>query len=147
MKLDALVRWYETLTPETVPQLGDLYHERARFRDPFNDVRGHAAIAAIFRHMFNTTEQPLFRITDRQRQGRTAWVSWVFDFGLRGRAMRIEGVSRLDFGDDGRVIEHRDYWDATELFEAFPLVGTILRHLKRLSGTPCRGMGNRTASR
>ena len=54
MKLDALVDWYSTLTPTTIPQLQALYHEQAHFRDPFNDVQGQAAIGAIFRHMFAT---------------------------------------------------------------------------------------------
>ena len=48
MKLDALLHWYETLTPETIPHLNGLYHEQARFHDPFNDVRGHEAITVIF---------------------------------------------------------------------------------------------------
>ena len=137
MKLDALVNWYETLTPETIYNLSQIYHEDARFRDPFNDVYGHEAIAGIFQHMFKTTKDPLFRITATQQEGNTAWVSWTFDFGLRGKVLSIDGVTRLGFGDDGRVIDHRDFWDATDLFEAFPFVGGILRVLKRSLKTPC----------
>ena len=33
---------------------------------------------------------------------------------------------------DGRVVEHRDYWDAAEqLYEKLPLIGGVLRLLKR----------------
>ena len=143
MKLDALVNWYETLRPETIHNLSNIYHEDARFRDPFNDVYGHEAIAGIFRHMFKTTKDPLFRITATQKEDQTAWVSWTFDFGLHGKALSIDGVTRLDFADDGRVIDHRDFWDATELFEAFPFVGRILRFLKRKLNTPCLKSKNR----
>jgi len=136
MNLDALIDWYSTLTPETIPAIRGIYHEKARFRDPFNDVRGHQAIAAIFEHMFDTTVNPVFRVTSKQQEGATAWVSWTFEFGLRGRALSIEGVSRLDFGDDGRVIDHRDYWDATDLFVQFPLLGSLLRYLKSRLSAP-----------
>ena len=143
MKLEALVNWYETLTPETISSLSEIYHEDARFRDPFNDVCGHAAIAGIFQHMFKTTKDPLFRITASQKEGETAWVSWTFDFGLGGKVLSIDGATRLVFGDDGRVIDHRDFWDATELFEAFPLVGRIVRFLKRSLSTPSPKPRNR----
>jgi len=58
MKLDALIDWYSTLTPETISDMRGIHHESADFRDPFNEVRGHRAIAAIFEHMFDTTENP-----------------------------------------------------------------------------------------
>jgi len=136
MKLDALVDWYSTLAPETICELRGIYHEQAHFRDPFNDIRGHRAIAAIFEHMFKTTDNPVFHITATQQDGATAWVSWTFDFRLRGKALSIEGVTRLDFGDDGRVIAHRDYWDALDLFVQLPLLGTLMRYLRsRLSAT------------
>lgn len=131
MKLAELVRWYETLTPETVESLNTIYHEDACFRDPFNDVRGQAAIAGIFQHMFVTTKNPVFRISATQKEGDTAWVSWTFDFALRNRVLSIDGATRLIFGDDGRVVDHRDFWDATELFEVFPLLGPVLRAIKR----------------
>lgn len=136
MKLDALIDWYSTLTPETISDIRGIYHERAHFRDPFNEVRGHQAIAAIFEHMFNTTENPVFRVTSKQKEGATAWVSWTFSFGLRGKALSVEGVSRLDFGDDGRVIDHRDYWDTTDLFIEIPLLGALLHHLKSRLSAP-----------
>ena len=131
MKLDELVDWYSTLTPETIPRISEIYHEDARFRDPFNDVYGYQAIAIVFEHMFETTENPAFKIMSTQKDGNIAWVSWTFNFLLRGKALSIEGVTRLDFGPDGRVVIHRDYWDAMDLFIHFPLVGALLRYLKR----------------
>lgn len=130
MKLEALVDWYRCLTPDTIPQLDEIYHEQARFRDPFNDVRGHEAIAAIFQHMFATTEEPRFLIQDVHTTGETAWVSWVFDFRLYAKELSIEGVTRLEFASDGRVLEHRDYWDALDLFGQLPLLGRIARFMR-----------------
>ena len=136
MKLDVLINWYSTLTPETIPRIRGIYHEDARVRDPFNDVNGHQAIAAIFEHMFETTENPVFKIMSTQKDGNIAWVSWTFNFQLRSKALSIEGVTRLDFGPDGRVVIHRDYWDAMDLFIHFPLLGALLRYLKRRMSSP-----------
>ena len=134
MKLDALVDWYSTLTPETIPGIGDIYHEDAHFRDPFNDVCGHRAIAAIFEHMFKVTEEPVFRITGTQKAASTAWVTWTFDFRLRGKPISIDGMTYLSFAADGRVLVHRDYWDALDLLVELPLLGSILRLVRgRLS--------------
>ena len=33
---------------------------------------------------------------------------------------------------DGRIVMHRDYWDvAEELYEKLPLIGALMRWLKR----------------
>lgn len=136
MKLRELVNWYTSLTPETIQLIDGIYHEQASFRDPFNDVRGVRQISAIFEHMFVVTQQPLFLISDWQVQGDIAWVSWTFDFRLGGRSIAIEGATRLEFGDDGRVLVHRDYWDGLDLLVEFPLIGSLLRMIRKRLKAP-----------
>ncbi|MCP5448410.1 MAG: nuclear transport factor 2 family protein [Chromatiaceae bacterium] len=143
MKLNELINWYSSLTPETLPQLSAIYHEQASFRDPFNEVRGQHGIAAIFEHMFEVTQQPVFRISSAQTEGTVAWVSWTFDCRLYGRSISIDGVTRLDFADDGRVMMHRDYWDALDMLAELPLLGPVLRLIRRKLGVP-RRLLNRT---
>ena len=49
--------------------------------------------------------------------------------------MIIQGASRLQFAADGRVASHRDYWDSgRELYEHLPLLGVLLRALRRRLG-------------
>jgi len=136
VRLEALIRWYEGLTPERLEEVSQLYHEQAGFQDPFNRVRGQAAIRAVFRHMFETTRNPRFRVTDRRVEGDVAWLCWRFDCRLRGRAIAFEGATRLRFGEDGRVLDHRDYWDAADLFQPLPLLGTMVRLVKRRLSLP-----------
>ena len=138
MKLNELIDWCSSLTLETIPQLSASYHEQASFRDPFNKVRGQREITAIFVHMFEVTQQPLFHITSAQREGVVVWVSWTFDFKLYGRRISIDGVTRLDFADDGRVLVHRDYWDALGLLAELPLVGVNLGFIRRKPSVPGR---------
>lgn len=128
---EALLAWYATLTPDTVSRVGEFYAVDAQFRDPFNDVRGVAAIEAIFRHMFAHTERPRFIIEERIVQGQQTFVTWMFVFGLRGKPYQISGGSHLRFNQAGLVVMHRDYWDAAEeLLEKLPLVGPPIRWLR-----------------
>ena len=63
--LAGIVRFYETLAPDSLDQLAGLYAADARFKDPFNDVVGVETISGIFRHMFATVEAPRFEVTTR----------------------------------------------------------------------------------
>ena len=127
-----LACFYETLTPAALDGLDQLYAPDARFKDPFNEVVGIAAIRRIFAHMFATTEAPRFEVTDCIEQGGQAMLGWTFRFALRGRALTVRGVTHLRFDADGQVTLHRDYWDAAEeLYEKLPLLGGLMRAIRR----------------
>jgi len=134
--VDAVVQWFEHLTPASVQHVSRYYAADARFKDPFNDVRGVPAIEAIFVHMFEALVAPRFVVTGRVAQGDQCFLTWEFRFGFRnfhqGREQVILGASHLVFDATGKVQLHRDYWDAAEeLYEKLPLVGGLMRWLKR----------------
>ncbi len=138
--VDQIVEAFQTLTPASVETLDTLYAPEARFKDPFNDVRGLAAIQRIFRHMYVNLENPRFIITERIVQGRQCFLTWEFHFAFRrfkqGQAQCILGGSHLVLNSDGRITLHRDYWDAAEeLYEKIPLVGSLMRWMKRRSNS------------
>jgi hypothetical protein len=131
-----VVDFFESLTPTKLGQLAALYHADARFVDPFNDVRGLPAIEAIFRHMFVALEEPRFVVTGQVVQGAQCFLLWDFHFRFKrfdtDTAQTIHGTSHLVFSDDGLVTLHRDYWDAAqELYEKLPLIGGLMRWLKK----------------
>lgn len=132
--LDGLVRFYENLTPASVPALRTLYTHDARFKDPFNDVRGHAAIEKVFAHMFEQIAQPRFIVTTRVVKGSDAFLVWDLVFRMRSRPdvpYSIRGASHIVFAEGGLVADHRDYWDAAEeLYEKLPVLGALMRWLK-----------------
>ena len=137
MDVDRLVAFYHELTPQSLSRLGELYAADAYFKDPFNEVRGVAAIARIFTHMFRQVEAPRFRVSERVVDAGGALLVWEFSYRARrlggGAEQRIRGVSHLKFAADGKVAYHRDYWDAAEeLYMKLPLLGALLRRLQRL---------------
>ncbi|WP_088283524.1 nuclear transport factor 2 family protein [Ideonella sp. A 288] len=127
--------FFEALSPADLDRLGELYAADAHFVDPFNDVRGLIAVRGIFAHMFQTLDRPHFRVLDSFARGQQAFLTWDFHFTTKGagaRAMTIHGSTHLRFGPDGRIALHRDYWDAAgELYARLPLIGAVMRWLKR----------------
>jgi hypothetical protein len=127
--------FYETLTPDAVKRLGEVYAPDARFKDPFNDVAGVAAIQAVLAAMYRQVDRPRFVVTRSLADGDDAFLVWTFYFFFRGDAARertIHGATHILFAADGRVAVHRDYWDAAgELYEKLPILGALMRWLKR----------------
>lgn len=124
--------WYQQLTPDSLEHIHRYYHSSARFKDPFNTVQGRWGILDIFRHMFQTLEAPRFVILQQLLDADQAFLTWDFHFQRGGKAYKLHGSSHLQFGPDGLVTLHRDYWDsAEELLHKLPLIGPILRALRR----------------
>jgi steroid delta-isomerase len=135
-RVDAVVNFFETLTPKTVAELPRFYAADCRFKDPFNDVHGLDALGAIFRHMFDQLEAPRFIVRERVVDQSRVLLTWDFEFRFRRWqprvTQRIHGASLLTFDAAGLVAAHRDYWDAAEeLYEKLPGIGALLRLLKR----------------
>lgn len=131
-----LAQLYESLSPELLPQLAQCYASGARFKDPFNDIQGVPALVRVFEHLFAALEQPRFVVTQRIVQGDQAFLVWEFYFRLRHPRLRseqiIRGATHLQFDTHGLVVLHRDYWDAAEeLYEKLPLLGGLMRWLRR----------------
>lgn len=130
--LDRLIAWFESLSPQTLAQIGEHYASAARFKDPFNDLAGLDAIRRVYAHMFASLDAPRFSVESRLGDATQAFVVWRFDFALRGRVMCIRGSTHLCFDTQGRITVHRDYWDAAEeVYEHVPLLGGLLRLVKR----------------
>lgn len=134
--VDRIEVFFAALGPTDLIRLGDFYTPDAYFKDPFNEVRGVAAIEGIFRHMFDALDTPRFVITRRVVDGDQCFLVWEFRFAFRsfhkGVQQVVHGGSHLILAPDGRIQSHRDYWDAAEeLYEKLPLVGSLIRWLKR----------------
>jgi ketosteroid isomerase-like protein len=138
LRVAHIVTLFETLTAADVARLDDLYAGDVRFKDPFNEVQGITAVQRIFAHMFVALDEPHFIVRDILVQGDACFLSWdfVFRFKRFSRELQtIRGASHLLLDAQGRITLHRDYWDAAEeLYEKLPVVGGLMRWLKRRAG-------------
>lgn len=135
-ELARLVAFYEGIALGSMrAQLERIYAPDAQFKDPFNEVRGIEPIAAIFTHMFEQVDQPRFVVTSTVLQGDDAFLTWEFLFRMKRFSREpqcIRGATQIRFDASGAVMTHRDYWDAAEeLYEKLPIIGSVMRWLKR----------------
>ena len=132
------VNFFETISEETTRHMGTVYTQDAYFKDPFNEVTRLGEIEAIFAHMFTQVNEPRFEVTEVIAQGEQAFLVWDFVFRMKRfdteTLQRVKGSSHLRFSDAGLIQYHRDYWDvAEELYEKIPVLGGLMRLLKRRS--------------
>ena len=137
---DNLATFFETLSPQSVAQLHTIYDAQARFKDPFNEVKGLPEIERIFRHMYVTLDQPHFVVTGQVVDGAQAFLTWEFRFRFKRfdttTLQAVRGASHVVFNEQGLVTMHRDYWDAAEeLYEKLPVLGGVMRWLKKRANT------------
>ncbi len=133
----ALIEFFEGLSPATIGRFPEYYAVDACFKDPFNEVRGVQPIQRIFAHMFRQLSEPRFVVRERVVDEHGALLVWELHYRLHGwwgkaGEQVIHGASHLRFEATGKVIWHRDYWDAAEeLYAKLPVIGWLLRAFKR----------------
>jgi hypothetical protein len=91
--------------------------------------------------MFEQVDAPRFVVTEALVQGSSVMLTWDFNFSfkppLRAGLQCIRGCSHLRLDANGRVVFHRDYWDtAEELYEKMPVLGGLMRWLRRRASLP-----------
>ena len=135
--LDKLIDFFESISQENTVDLKQIYTDDVFFKDPFNEVNGIQHVITIFDHMFHQLDQPRFVVTTHVSQGDQAFLTWDFLFKMKRfnrNEQCIRGASHIRFAADGRVCYHRDYWDvAEELYEKLPLIGSVMRGLKKMA--------------
>ncbi|MFO1070186.1 MAG: nuclear transport factor 2 family protein [Geminicoccaceae bacterium] len=132
MSIEAYARYWETLSPATTGDLRGLARSDLVFRDPFNEIRGVDAVVAMLDRMFRDLGQPRFVVVRIASDGPVSFIRWDFTFELRGRPLRIEGVSEVELDGEGRVARHIDHWDAAgQVYERIPLLGGLLRQVRK----------------
>lgn len=139
VELNRLEAFYTELTADNLTEIRSIYAPGAYFKDPFNEVTGIEAIEHIFSHMFTTVAKPRFEVISRVlgsgENDHEAFLVWLFHWKApTGMTLPppIRGSSHIKFDTTGRVVYHRDYWDAAEeLYETLPVLGSVLRLIKR----------------
>ena len=110
--------------------------DTAYFIEGVFEIRGIKPIQRIFAHMYVALDKPRFVITKKIVEDNTCFLAWDFKFYMKKynktTEQTIRGGSHLILNTEGKIVSHRDYWDAAEeLYEKLPLVGALMRWLKK----------------
>ncbi|MFM6921450.1 MAG: nuclear transport factor 2 family protein, partial [Polynucleobacter victoriensis] len=90
LRIQNVIAQFESLSPQSVNQLTNLYASDAVFKDPFNAVKGHNAIKHIFLHMFNQVNNPRFVIKSVLENDQHASLTWEFEFQFKSSPNQSE---------------------------------------------------------
>lgn len=130
---------FASLTPDRINDLCERLAPDVHFRDPFNDLYGRHSVRALLNDMFERTGKPAFELLEVcwHEPNRCAWLRWQFaaQVPVIGE-LKVEGSSRIRLDQAGRVAEHLDYWDSAPVYLQLPLIGALLRRVKRKMALP-----------
>ncbi len=111
------------------------YHPDVRFRDAIQEVHGREAFIDMTRRFVRRAKDLDVEVHDTAQDGNVIFLQWTMRmrFG-RGPKSAIEGTTKLTLDAQGKVVEHRDYFDLWgDALDALPVVGKLYRALiKRL---------------
>ncbi|WP_151669299.1 nuclear transport factor 2 family protein [Nitrincola schmidtii] len=124
---------FSNLTPETLDQFKAIVSDDIHFKDPFNDVRDFNKMKQILSEMFEHTDGPAFNVYEQNVFDDHAWLRWQFNATLPVIGLlSVDGASRISMDlTQGRVIEHIDYWDSAPIYMRLPLLGLLLRQIRK----------------
>lgn len=128
------IRYFETLSRDSVADLRALAAPDMRFVDPFNDVVGVDRVVRVLDAMYDDLDRPRFEVSDHATSGLVCYLRWRFTAEAKrnGAPWCIDGMSEVHFDMAGRVTAHLDHWDSgTQFYGRLPLLGSVIRLIRR----------------
>ncbi|MBM5822961.1 MAG: nuclear transport factor 2 family protein [Cyanobacteria bacterium K_Offshore_surface_m2_011] len=114
----------------TPDQWRALYDENVHFTDPTQERQGLDAYIVAQKGLLQRCDDVFLEPGAVALSGDVAFVEWTMGLKMKGIEFLYPGTSRLRLGADGRIIDHRDYFDFVgPTFTPVPLVGDFVRWL------------------
>ncbi|KAF0652457.1 hypothetical protein L107_13583 [Cyanobium sp. Copco_Reservoir_LC18] len=114
-------------TPE---QWRAVYDESVHFTDPTQERQGLEAYIVAQEGLLQRCDDVYLEPVAVALSGDVAFVEWTMGLKIKGIEFIYPGTSRLRLGADGRIVDHRDYFDFVgPTFTPVPLVGGFVRWL------------------
>ena len=134
--LDRFADLVAEMSPERIrAKAGGVYAAEAYFNDTLKELVGADAIEEYLAHSMEATESVRVAVDDISSANGDYYVRWTMDIRFKnynqGRIARSVGISHLRFDTEGKIILHKDFWDAAGgLYEYLPVLGGVMRWIK-----------------
>ena len=113
-------------------QWRDLYAADVHFEDPTQKRSGIDAFIKAQQDLVVRCDDVFLEAGAAVINGDKGFVEWRMGLKIKGIEFVYPGVTRLHFGADGRIVDHRDYFDFVgPTFEPVPVIGGFVRWLYR----------------
>ncbi|MCZ4371026.1 nuclear transport factor 2 family protein [Vibrio diazotrophicus] len=138
MDIQVIAQFYQQLNKDNLHLLPEVYHKHVVFEDAAHRIEGLEALQSYFANLYENVERCEFSIAEQHQSNDNGFITWTMHLQhpklSGGNPIDVNGMSHLKFAD-GKVISHRDYFDLGEmLYEHIPLLGGIIRSIKRRLG-------------
>lgn len=134
--LQRLETYFAEMTGTSVrDQTQTVYAPTAYLNDNLVYIEGAANIEAYFLHSTGDTDTVSVEFLDVAKSGADYFVRWRMTIRnqrlKKGEPLMSYGMTHFRFDDQGRVLMHKDFWDAaTGLYEYLPVVGGMVRYVR-----------------
>lgn len=129
---------FNNLCAGNMAELGSVYADNVHFTDPFASVHGIGELTDYFAGAYANVVSCHFDFGDPVVSGENVCIPWVMHLQhkriRRGKSVEVDGISQVVIRN-GRVISHRDYFDAGQLlYQNLPIIGGIIRWVRNQAG-------------
>jgi hypothetical protein len=133
--LDRFKKVFNQLDKDHLDLLEQIYTPDVKFRDPVHTLNGLPALRDYYSRLYEGVISCQFTFEAEVIEGQEGMLVWIMRFQHRrfraGETLELSGVSHLQFREDGRVHDHRDYFDMGEfIYERVPVLGSVIRAIK-----------------
>jgi len=112
----------------TPDQWRAVYAEDVHFIDPTQERQGIEAYIKSQDGLIQRCDDVFLETSNVSITGELAFVEWRMGLKIKGVEFIYPGTTRLVFGDDGRIVKHRDYFDFVgPTFGPVPILGSLTR--------------------
>ena len=128
--------FFNAFNLETMYLVDQFYDEGIRFEDPLVEINGIKDLKAYYTKMYQGVHDIRFEWEGEVIDGDTHVVFWNMVLSAKklnkGKPVSVRGASHIRFGDSGKVVYHRDYFDVGAMvYEHVPVVGWLTRKVKK----------------
>ena len=111
------------------------YGENAYFNDTLRELQGAEAIGKYLEKSLSATNGVYTSVEDVAISGIDYYYRWKMEIRFRslnnGRAGHSRGMSQIRYDETGRIVLHRDFWDAaTGFFSYLPIFRNAIPWIK-----------------
>lgn len=112
------------------------YRPDVRFQDPIQSLQGRDEFIEMTRRLVDRCQELRATVHHAAGSDEVIFLQWTMEMKLGPTPLTpIEGTTKLVLDEEGRVAEHRDYFDLWgDSLSAMPLVGVAYRRFMRLLG-------------
>ena len=107
-----------------------LYNQQVKFIDPTQEKNGIDAYIKAQDGLIKRCDDIYLESHSIAINRNIAFVEWTMGLKIKGNEFIYEGTTRLIFDEEGKVKEHRDYFDfCSGTFSNIPVIGGFFRWL------------------